>query len=536
MFNVLIVDDDQIDVEGLCQFVNWEELGYNVIGIARSAKEAVGIIETEFVDVMLTDIVMPGKSGLELIKDANLINPHIKTVILSGYGEFGFAKEAIRLGAFDYLTKPVNFAELKSIFNRLKESLNNDIRDKQKQVEFQSIRHMQFLNNLVNGFFQTEDTIHEKAFEIGLKLDKRNFCLIRFLIDEKNNQKDRKNVFGTIKLDLSDKAAAFFNKFGAAYVFDNNLNEMCMLFFPNDINELERILEKFSAYLTTLDQVDVFQGIGCTYDTIVKAPLSYQQAGKALAYRYMKKDRLLNYRNLMVIYSKRSVITPDNETNIQDYLLNGEADLLEKYIVRILSELNMIDRADKGILFDTCIEVLLIINKCLENFSDRDNLKVHNNHDAIRTLLKKNSYEDVLCFIVPYMRECCAYISENKEKPMGFVIENVINYINEHYNENITLHKLSEITYMHPTYLSRLFKEKTGENFIEYLMKVRIERSKKLLENLSLRIYDVCEMVGYESPKHFCKLFKDITGITPKDYRNKKETGVHHEGKKQTAH
>lgn len=536
MFNVLIVDDDQIDVEGLCQFVNWEELGYNVIGVARSAKEAVGIIETEFVDVMLTDIVMPGKSGLELIRDANVINPHIKTVILSGYGEFGFAKEAIRLGAFDYLTKPVNFAELKTIFNRLKASLNNDMLEKQKQVEFQSIRHMQFMNNLVNGFFQTEEAIHEKAFEIGLNLDKSNFCLIRFLIDEKNSQKDRKNIFGTIKAELSDKAGAFFNKFGTAYVFDNNLREMSMLFFPHDINELERILEKFSGYLDTFEYVDVFLGIGCTCDTLIKAPLSYQQAGKALTYRYMKKDRLLSYTKLMAVYNKRSVITPEIETTIQDHLLNSNADLLEKYIVKILSDLNRMDRTDKGILFDTGIEILLIINKCLENFSDRDNLKLHNNYDAIRTLLKKNSYEDVISFIVPYLRACCAYISENKEKPMGFAIENVINYIHAHYNENITLHKLSEITYMHPTYLSRLFKEKTGENFIEYLMKVRIEHSKKLLENLSLRIYDVCEMVGYESPKHFCKLFKDITGMTPKDYRNQRETGVHHEGKKQSAH
>jgi two-component system, response regulator YesN len=524
MFNVLIVDDDLIDVEGLSQFVNWDELGYKVVGIAHSAKEAISIIETEYVDVVLTDIVMPGKNGLELIKDAHEANPYIKTVILSGYGEFEFAKEALRLGAFDYLMKPVNFTELKSIFNKLKVVLNNDILEKQKQVEFQSIRRTQFLNNLVNGFFHNIETINEKAFEIGLHLSKGSFCFVRLLLDEPTgiSNKISENDFIKFKTGLSERTKAFFNKFGTAYLFDNNLREISVFFYPHNSNDVEKVLEKFVGFANVDESMKIYLGIGCTYDNVMRAPESYMEAGKALEYRYVKKDSLLYHKSIADFFKGRSVVTPEVEARIQDYLLIGDVKSLEEYIMRMLTDLNKIDRSDNGIVFDTCIEILLIINKCLSNYVDREKTFTPNDYNAIRTLLKKDNYNDIIGFISIYLRESMSMINANKEKPMGFAIENVIKYINEHYNENITLHKLSEIVYMHPTYLSKLFKEKTGESFIDYVMRVRIDQAKKLLENLSLRIYDVCEMVGYDGPKHFSKVFKDLTGSTPKEYRNQR--------------
>lgn len=522
MFNVLIVDDDRIDVEGLSQFVNWEELGYKVAGVAHSAKEAVGIIETEYVDVVLTDIVMPGKSGLELIKDALEINPYIKAVILSGYGEFEFAKEALRLGAFDYLMKPVKFTELKNIFNRLKTALNHDMQEKRKQVEFQSIRRMQFLNNLVNGFYHSIERIDEKAFEIGLEVGKGDFCLLRLLIDETAPSDDKAGeiAYTDFKSSLSDRADAYFNRFGKAYVFDNNLSELSVLFYPGCMEELERILEKFASFINANETRGIFLGVGRTYDTMIKSPESYLEAGKALEYRFMKKDRVLYYKDIAGFFKGRSIITDEVEARIKEYFLSGEVKCLEEYILKMLADLYKMDLNDQGILYDSCVEILLIVNKCLANYVDKDKSFTQNDYHSIRTLLKKDNYKDVTGFISLYLKESMARISENREKPMGFVIENVIQYINKYYNEDISLHKLSEVAYMHPTYLSKLFKEKTGENFIDYLVRVRIDKARKLLENPSLRIYDVCEMVGYESPKHFCKVFKEITGSTPKDYRN----------------
>lgn len=257
MLNVLLVDDDRIVLEGLKKFVDWGSIGYKVAGTALSAREAVRFIETNPVDVLLTDIVMTGSNGFALIQDAHTVNPYIKTVVLSSYSTFKYAQQAIRLGSFDYLSKPVNLNELKEMFVRLKSAL------------------------------------------------------------------DREN---------SERSQAI---------------------------ELKKKYEKETA---------------------------------------------------------------------ED-------------------------------------------NPCIE-----------------------------------------------KDKT-GPVIGKVLRYIDENYSEDITLKKLSEVAFVHPVYLSKLFKEKVGMNFIDYLTKVRIKNAERLLENLSLRIYDISDLVGYDSPKHFSKVFRESTGMTPKEYR-----------------
>lgn len=424
MFNILIVDDNQIVLDGLVKFIDWNELGYKVAGVATSAADAMKIIETEYVDVILSDIVMPGKTGFDLIKEAQQINPIIKSVILSSFGEFKYAQEAMRMGAYDYLVKPVNFDELKKIFNSLKTILENEILEKQKLGEYRSITHTQFMNNIVNKYFNNIEEIREKAFKIGLQLYDNDFCLIRIYIDENPTadqnveEKDFAQILGNIKL----KIQIFLENYGKAYLFNYKSLEIGVLFYPNTENEekLENILDKLDGALKIFQSSKVFLGISCIYHDILDVSQSFEEAGKALEYRYIKKGHTLLY---------------------------------------------------------------------FKHFSEliKDEPVIH-----------------------------C-----NQEKPMGMAIENVIRYINEHYNENITLQRLSEIAYVHPIYLSKLFKNKSGENFIDYLMKVRVENAKKLLSNLSYHIYDVGQMVGYESPKHFSKVFKEITGITPKDYRNK---------------
>lgn len=521
MFNILIVDDEQIVLDGLCRFVVWSELGYNVIGVALSATQAVKIIETEYVDVILTDIVMPGKNGLELIKDALDINPYIKTVILSGYGEFDFAKEALRLGAYDYLTKPVNFEELINIFNRMKDILNNEIENKQKQLEYHEIMRLQFLNNLVSGTFQDNERVIEKSKEIGIKLYNGDFCILRLLIDGITYTSDENKEYLRIKSEVSNHVNDILYEDGKLILFNNSIKEITILFYPNDIENLENTLEKIIQNINPYKNMIFFVGAGNVYSQFIDVSKSFNEAGKALEYRFIRKNNFLfYYKNISSFFRGKSIITHDIENEIQEYLSSGNENKAEQYIIKILEDINNLEKLNRGVLYDACIELLLIFNKFRENYLSDEKLIKHNDYNAIRTLLKKDNFTEVSTFIIGYLKESIFIFNENQDKPVGAIIELVLKYINEHYNENLTLQKLSEVAYIHPIYLSKLFKEKAGENFVDYLMKIRVEKSKKLLQNVSLRIYDICEMVGYDSPKHFSKVFKDITGYTPKDYRN----------------
>ena len=523
MFNVLLVDDDQVVLECMSKFVDWTEMGFKVAGAALSAVQAVNIMENEYVDVLLTDIVMPRRDGLELIHDAREINPYVKTVILSSHCDFNYAKEAIRLGSFDYLTKPVNYGELKNIFKKLNSVLINEREEKKKQTEIQHTLEVQFLNNLVNGFFHSMEQINKKAFEIGFELTDGNFCLIRLLIDELYyvNRAEYENEYAKTKSEISGRAYENLKRFGKVCIFENNAKEIAILFYPADTGEPESVIENLADVVGRGGKADFSIGVGSCYHSLVHAPDSFLEAGKALEYRFAKRERCLYYKKISEFFRGRSVITPDIEEKIQEYLVSGDRKKFEEYVFGILSGLYGMDKGNKGILYDACIEILLIINKVLSNYvNNGENLK-QNDYTAIRTLLKKNDYEEIKAFFSEFLEESLSVVAANREKPKGIAIESVIKYINEHYSENITLQKLSEIAYLHPIYLCKLFKEKTGQNFMDYLMRVRIEKAMKLLGNLSLRIYDVCEMVGYDSPQHFSKVFKEVAGITPKDYRKK---------------
>lgn len=523
MFNVLLVDDDQVVLECITKFVNWDEMGFRVVGTALSVPQAINILETERVDVILTDIVMPRQGGFELIHDALEINPYVKTVILSSHDDFNYAKEAMRFGSFDYLTKPVNYSELKFIFSRLYSVLNNEILEKKKQTEFHDVLHVQFLNNLVNGFFHNKGQIYIKAEEIGFELYNGDFCLIRLLIDEvfSINEVNVEIEYLNFKSQLSKKVNEFLEPFGKLYIFDNNAKEIAVLFYPKDTDQFESNLGNFVDIIAHDEKQNLWIGIGNIYNSLINAPKSYLEAGKALEYRFVKKEKSLYYKKISEFFKGRSVITTDTEARIQEHLVSGNETVFEEYIFEILNDLNKMEEFNKGVLYDACIEILLIINRVLINYVDNTEALKQNDYIAIRELLKKNSYIEIKTFFSDFLAKSISVINTNREKPKGLVIESVIKYIHEHYNENITLQKLSEIAYLHPIYLCKLFKDKTGENFMDYLMKIRIEQSMKLLGDLSLRIYDVCEMVGYDSPQHFSKVFKEIVGITPKDYRKK---------------
>lgn len=524
MYNVLIVDDEEKIREGLRNYINWNELGINLTGVAQSAEEAIRIIESECVDILLTDIVMDGNNGLELIKEALKINPFIKSVILSGYDEFAYAKEAIKLGTFDYLNKPFNLSELVSIFDKLKLVLDKEKNERIQQKELNLFSHEKFLNNLVNGYYTDSNVVIRKAEEIGIKLYNDQFCVIRvYLKQVTNDEKSTYDEYLSEKQSISELSQEYLNKIGKAYIFNNNLQEIAILFYPISLTSIQKELSDFLENLQKKINLPVYMGVGKIYISTSDARNSYSEAGKALEYRVIRKqNNSFFYEEIAEFFKGRSMITPQIEADILEKLMNQELDDLQDYIKKLLLDFYNDDLSNKSIFYDISIELFIIINNYLTNtFSIEDIKSIRkNDYNELRSLLQKDSYDGIKDFMFSYLKDCSAVINNNKEKSLGIIIENVRKYINEHYSEDINLNKLSKVAFVNPSYLSKLFKEKTGENFIDYLTKVRIEKSIKLLSDPSLRLYDISEMVGYESARHFSKVFKDFMGMNPKDYRN----------------
>lgn len=521
MFNLIIVDDKKSIRDGLKKFIDWKILGFHVAGDFSSAAEAINFIESECVDVLLTDIVMPDVTGLELIKDVKLINPEIKVIVLSAYEKFEYAQEAMRQGAFCYLTKPVDIEKINAEFTTLRQILEKERAARLQKKEVGLFAREQFLNNLVNNYYDNHKTIQKKSEELGLQLQGGSLCIMRIVLESSSSLKKLmdEGSYQLLKSMVFNHIDEYFNSLGRAYVFNSSPIEISVLFFYDSTINLKSQLEKFHEDICDNFNSDLFIGVSFASDDIPSVPRAYTEAGKALEYRIIKKNsRVLVYQELAEFFKGNSLITPEVEETILGYLSSRDDVSLEEFMLEILTGAYNISKYNIGILYDVSIELLLIVNKFLT--SNIENIKSVEQNDSIKALLQKQDFEEIRVFMKEYLEESFRLLPKNEDNSSGLIIENAKKYINEHYSEEISLNKLSEVVYVNSMYLSRLFKKKTGENFTDYLSRVRIERAKELLADLSLRIYDISELVGYESRKHFGKTFKEITKLTPKEYRN----------------
>ena len=189
--------------------------------------------------------------------------------------------------------------------------------------------------------------------------------------------------------------------------------------------------------------------------------------------------------------------------------------------MKIISVLSENDLDHYKFIYDICIEVFLLIKKYIDANIGKTEEFEEETFNSIRNLLHQNSLEDIEDALKKFFKRSILIIQRSSEVMENTIVANAKQYINEHFGEHVTLSTIAKAVYVHPIYLSKLFKDKTGENFIDYLTNVRMKKAKELLKNPSFKIYDISYMVGYESSKHFSKVFKDETGMTPREYRNK---------------
>lgn len=520
MFDLVIVDDKKAIRDGLKRFIKWDALGFHLAGDFSSATEAIRFIECENVDVLLTDIVMPEMDGLTLIKEAKLINPYIKVVVLSAYEKFEYARQVIRLGAYDYLTKPISLDRVKTLFRTLYGVLTDEQREMHRRKEFSTFAAEQFLNNLVNGFSGTSDEAIRKAEQIGLDL-KGDFCALRAVTapaDAPADTEEMPSAFGT---QLMEFLSGQMMSYGRIYCFRSSLGEISALFSPSgEIDAKEHIRQ------TWRDACDRFRkeipfGVGQLGGDLSSIAESYLEAGKALEYHIIKKNAgVLFFDDISKTLRGKSVVTAEIEKQLLTDLSAADREALLARVTDILDGIRRVEKMGTGALYDSCIEIILIIDKFMTGTMESRKDIEQGDFRAIRTLLKKEDADEIIDYMRQYIGDTCDLLMSNREKSTNYIIGKATRYIDAHYSEEITLNRLSEVVYVNPIYLSRLFKEKLGRNFIDYLTAVRIEHAKKLLSDLSLKIYDITAMVGYESRNHFGKVFKEITGMSPKEYRN----------------
>jgi Response regulator containing CheY-like receiver domain and AraC-type DNA-binding domain len=515
MFKLVLVDDRKDIVTGIAQAVDWKSRGVE-ISCFYNGKDALEYIMKEQPDMVITDICMPYITGLELVKKVSVSYPHIKFIVLTGYDNFSYAKEAIHLGIVEYISKPIRIELLEELVEKQKIAFEKEKQQKQGMVDMK-IKYKRSLPIMKEKWFQ-EFYQKKASFDaIELNLELQNFSVAIIERDRENAQGDDglflyavENIAKEI-LGKEWKCEAFqYEENKIVFVMNYNHNQNNIVNHYGFFSKLKEV----QGYVEEYFKETISVGLGSCYKEAEGIRISFAEARKALQHKlYFGNNSMISIFDIPKEEIKDQVYPIEKEKGIiRSIKLNkGE---IEKEIMEYFHLLNNMKNFSPVQMKDKVLHLVLrIYNEC-SVMQDLQLITLIDEYRKLKTL------EDIKSWFHNRAMGLAQEL-EGENNSIRKDILKVKKYIDEHYAESITLKKMGDYIYISQSYLSFIFKEIMKVNFNEYLTIVRIEKAKEFLDN-DYKVYEVCGMVGYVDKKYFSDLFKKYTGVLPKEWIKKK--------------
>ncbi|MFC5402961.1 response regulator [Cohnella soli] len=520
MYKVLIVDDEEWIRDGLKTFVDWELMGFTVAGEAEDGNQAYKLVTELNPDVVLTDIRMPFCSGIEFMEKVRMLNNKVKFVILSGYDEFEYANAAINFGAFGYLLKPIIVDKLKSVFGRLKQEFDLLISEDLKRKQTFKLLREEFVTKLVHGKPEIMKFLFDRASEVGVNLRHHTFTVLLIEFDEMNRVVGQYSIddWELIQYALRNIAEELFQSESEVFFFNWN-QPACGLIIARDAQDdqwLYSIAEQLIATTSKLLKLKITVYIGPAVDSAFRIRESFLAALKLTEMKFFcGKNRMISEEVYEALRpDPNSRVSPIHKEQLIALVQHSEITTVETYVCEAFDGITT-----KEVAIETYAQFMKIAAKIKEKYAS---LLVHVEivkEQDYYSLRDMETLEDLKTAVTRTYADIVRRLRVNGLQTQNRMMDELISYLEDHYSEEITLETAAELVHMHPIYVSKWFKKEMGKNFTDYLTEIRISKAKELLGDFSLKIYAISDMVGYNDPKHFSKVFKSAVGVTPKEYR-----------------
>jgi two-component system, response regulator YesN len=500
MYKVLIADDEKNIRLGIQAMIRREYSTFETY-LASDGLEALEIINKMEPEIVITDIKMPQMDGIQLIKEIQMNDKKPALVILSGYDDFSYAKEAIRNRVKDYLLKPVNRDELFKTMNTIIEELETS--NKMTYQHLDEYRASQLNYILLNPNLQNQ--------EIEILFDRMQIDSLsegyHVGVIAPGAEMAGEDLIQKVNLVLPSEQSA------SCIAFLDKENRAVLL--TPDIEIYSYVKEQLGR-----DRHFVFTiGVSQESQDIKDFKTTYEQAEDALKYHFLyPRTQVIFYEKVKekqtvtdlpvdVINKIGNMLGTDREKEIKSNLLQiMDFDLISSSKISYIEDLN---REINETIFKSFFARLG--EESLETFNLLNKIGNIYNFDSFQDYFY--ALEDLLMRIHEYNKQMKSLYSEQK------YMDRAIAYIRENYHKDLNLAVVSNYISLNYSYFSHMFKEFTGQNFVDYLKMVRIEGAKRLLKDTDYKVFEISEMVGYKNPKQFARVFREIEGISPKEYR-----------------
>lgn len=522
--NILIVDDDAYVIEALQKGMDWNQLGIENVYTAYNVKKAKKILEEETIHIMLCDIEMPKESGLSLLKWVREKNFLIQNIFLTSYGDFEYASQAIELQTFSYALKPIAYDKLEVILQNAVEKEKQLLKslDYQKGYEAwvdtarsrkETFWQKVLVQKTITG--TTQITKYCNEMELDYKVDNSFICVTLELFHYKTIMEqlgDRmineiQSFANELFMNENISVEAMIKKDSALYIFVLAVTE------DFDIKDVKKVSDIIIQKIENQFKCQACFGVGnvCISSQLVENLDYVENMCKNNVVRKNKTLLLSEYEHRNITYD------PPNFDIWEALIEDSKEDDCIKAMVEYLDRLVKNNKVNKQILYQLMMDFSQVIfsvlrkNHIMLHACLYDRFQGEATAEAVISVDHMKSYLESLIIGTIWVKK-----QVNKEKS---VVEIVVDYIEHNIDKEISRESLAEVVYLNPDYLARLFKKEMGESIGTYLINRRISLAKEYFEHTNEPINSVAVKVGYDNFSYFSKVFKEVTGLSPKEYK-----------------
>lgn len=544
MLKIFLAEDEVIVRETIKRMIPWENLGFELVGEAADGEMALPLLLRQKPDLLITDIKMPFMDGLTLAKVAKKEIPGLKVVILSGYDDFNYAKQAINIGVEDYLLKPITKNALIERLTEIRSRYEHEKTQKEYYEKFH--REMQayeknssrdFFEALVSGSMDMME-IYRRSEKLGLDIVAEAYNVLIFTMNCEEDFSGQREGYSEWEAESLELLEEFFSENTSAMLFRCNIFSYGVLIKGQKetigentrscVSEIQRILDRKE------QKRQWFVAAGEPVERLSQIQKSYYSASRAFSQRYLDDENILYYDEMASMEKKN--VTEDDSTYLQKVDVNAlNPVILQKFLSNgLLEETENFVKDYFYAIGQEPLESLVFRNYVTLNvrFSvmsflkeigcDTRTLEQEDTEDVLSESSK--SLENAIAYAKKIISQAIALRDQNSGNKNRSILKTAVDFIDSHYmEEDMSLNKAANAANVSANHFSALFSQNMGQTFIEYLTNLRMNKAKEYLRCTSMRSSEIAGEIGYKDAHYFSYLFKKTQGMTPSDYRKARE-------------
>ena len=518
MYKLLIVDDNTTHIECVKNYVNWESMGFTEIRTATNGEFALNVFKEFHPELVITDVVMPKQSGVILAENIRKINKDVHIVFMSCHEEFDYVKHAIDNEVTAYILKPIKPDILSQTVSRIVNEIEQERKNRLSEQTLNKFLPLVRESILYRILYSNNSSISDEMLKSANLSDIKNAILVVNVVME--NDVNCNTLYRA--LDTVEKC---YEDFSVNYVASLPNKFVVLIVTKNYDSEelLEEVIKKTRSHIKYLKEnlgIGISAGLSDIHSSLTQASEMLIEANSAIENTFnLIPGEIYLYEDFNDADTADSQLDLHQIKNeLSDILDSGNSEdisvFLEKYYPRTCAKKHYTVKA-------FCFTIITTM-QLLFSERDADIRDLFQNSDIIWDKLNKfETIQDTYHWLTNILAACCEYMSGTEKKSKNIIVTKIKEYVNINYKDITTLRQIAQDLFISEGYARSLFKKHTGQTIFDYLIDKRIDEAKKLLVNSEYKIYEIMEMVGYESRARFIETFKRKTGLSPKDYRQK---------------